>query len=276
MKALVRIFLAACLMCAGIATHAQVTANFSADSLIGCDQLSVNFTDLSTGPVSSWNWVIYNSGGTPVGTSILPDPSFLLVDPGTYDVELTVCDGAGACDVLYLAAYLELYESPDAVYTSSVSSGCPPLSVTFTDVTTYPSSSPVNRFWIITGGPPMPSTPSISYTFTTPGWYDVILVVEDDNGCEAFYVDSVEVFAPPVVSIAATDSTSCGAPFTTTFGTAITGTGPFSYSWDFGDGGSSTASNPTHTYTALGNYDVSVTITDGNGCVTTETVPSLI
>ncbi len=38
-----------------------------------------------------------------------------------------------------------------------------------------------------------------------------------------------------------------------------------SYAWDFGDGGTSTAVNPTHTYTATGTYNVSLTVTDDGG-----------
>ena len=38
---------------------------------------------------------------------------------------------------------------------------------------------------------------------------------------------------------------------------------PITYSWDFGDGTSSTASNPVHTYTEAGQYVVRLTVSDG-------------
>ena len=34
------------------------------------------------------------------------------------------------------------------------------------------------------------------------------------------------------------------------------------YAWDFGDGGTSTAANPTHTYTANGKYTATLTVRD--------------
>ncbi len=49
-------------------------------------------------------------------------------------------------------------------------------------------------------------------------------------------------------------------------GSAITG-----YNWNFGDGGTSTAQNPTHTYAAPGTYNVTLTVTNATGCTGTIT-----
>jgi PKD repeat protein len=43
------------------------------------------------------------------------------------------------------------------------------------------------------------------------------------------------------------------------------GAGPFTYAWDFGDGGTSTEQNPTHEYTEGGLYSATVTITNECG-----------
>ena len=37
------------------------------------------------------------------------------------------------------------------------------------------------------------------------------------------------------------------------------------YAWDFGDGGTSSSANPSHTYAAAGNYPVTLTVTDNDG-----------
>ncbi|MBI4930325.1 MAG: PKD domain-containing protein [Bacteroidetes bacterium] len=47
----------------------------------------------------------------------------------------------------------------------------------------------------------------------------------------------------------------------------ITGTAPFTYYWDFGDGNNSTQPAPSHTYTVAGNYIICLTVTDANGCI---------
>lgn len=44
-----------------------------------------------------------------------------------------------------------------------------------------------------------------------------------------------------------------------------------SRAWDFGDGGTSTATNPSHTYAAAGTYSVSLTVTDNGGATNTKT-----
>jgi PKD repeat protein len=44
-----------------------------------------------------------------------------------------------------------------------------------------------------------------------------------------------------------------------------------SRSWTFGDGATSTATNPSHTYAASGSYSVSLTVTDNGGATNTKT-----
>ena len=44
----------------------------------------------------------------------------------------------------------------------------------------------------------------------------------------------------------------------------------YSWSWDFGDGTTSTEQNPTHTYTSLGEYPVELTVVDDTGAIATD------
>jgi PKD repeat protein len=44
-----------------------------------------------------------------------------------------------------------------------------------------------------------------------------------------------------------------------------------SRAWNFGDGGTSTATNPSHTYAAAGTYNVALTVTDNGGATNTKT-----
>jgi len=49
-----------------------------------------------------------------------------------------------------------------------------------------------------------------------------------------------------------------------------------SWAWNFGDGGTSSAQSPSHTYAAAGTYNVTLTITDMSGCTNTYTHPVTI
>src|SRR5688572_22445612 len=86
---------------------------------------------------------------------------------------------------------------------------------------------------------------------TTNAWYAV--------GVGNSYVPTVIAdFSAPV-------TTSCSAPFTVSF--TNTSTNGTSFDWDFGDGGTSSTNNPSHTYTAAGIYTVTLEA-DGGACGT--------
>ncbi|MCQ1538861.1 PKD domain-containing protein [Methanocalculus taiwanensis] len=72
-------------------------------------------------------------------------------------------------------------------------------------------------------------------------------------------LDKYNAGCPPVVNITA-NVTSGTAPLAVQFND-LTSHSPTAWAWDFGDGGTSTLQNPTHTYLAQGNYTVSLTVT---------------
>ena len=58
---------------------------------------------------------------------------------------------------------------------------------------------------------------------------------------------------------------------------ALGGTKPYSYGWDFGDGSPvTTTQNPTHTYTSPGTYTATLTVTDVTNCIDTDTAGIVI
>jgi outer membrane protein assembly factor BamB len=54
-------------------------------------------------------------------------------------------------------------------------------------------------------------------------------------------------------------------------GTVYGGIPPYSYHWDFGDGQTSNEQNPTHSYSAVGNFTVTFTVTDSEGNSSSDT-----
>ncbi len=111
----------------------------------------------------------------------------------------------------------------------------------------------------------MSVSPSVNTTYS--------LTVTDANGCTINSSTSVTVGTSPSVAFVANTTTFCGNACVNFTSTAIAAV---SYSWNFGDGGTSTLANPTYCYTAVGNYIVSVLVTSIGGCTFTYSLPNYI
>lgn len=88
----------------------------------------------------------------------------------------------------------------------------------------------------------------------------------------------IELVAPVVTFAYNNDSSCSGTPIT--FTSSISGDAPYTYQWDFGDGGVSALANPIHAFTAVGcgtqNFNVKLIVTDRNGVSTSLTKVVLV
>jgi PKD repeat protein len=105
---------------------------------------------------------------------------------------------------------------------------------------------------------------------------DEYLVVWQDNragqGNDDIYGQRVAP-GPPLMAAALAQPTSGCMPLQVCFtGTVSGGTGPYSYRWVFGDGGTSNEPNPCHTYNNSGTYTATLTVTDVHDCSDTKAV----
>lgn len=113
-----------------------------------------------------------------------------------------------------------------------------------------------------------------AYTFTTPGVYTVTLNVTDADGNWA--TDTVVVtvldITPPIANAGADQTVDEDTSVTFDASGSSDNVGIVSYEWDFGDGTTGTEKTPTHTYTHLGSYTVTLTVKDAAGNISTDTV----
>ncbi len=105
--------------------------------------------------------------------------------------------------------------------------------------------------------------------YAMPGKYaPTKLTSSYDIASFRFDFESVGVFA----NITPGPNDSGCAPYAVTFSNGTTGIGGTSYTWDFGDGSpASTATSPTHTYTAPGTYTVKLVAFNGGVCAGLDT-----
>jgi len=230
------------------------TADFSGTPTSGCAPLEVCFTDGSTGSPTSWSWS-FGDGGT----SAERNPCHTYAAPGAYTVSLTATNGCGS-DSETKAGYIQVGGPPTAAFSGTPTSGCAPLEVCFTDAST---GNPTSWSWSFgDGGTSTEQNPC--NTYDTPGSYTVSLTVANACGSDTEMKEHyITVGGPPTAAFSGTPTSGC-APLEVCFTDASTGT-PTSWSWAFGDGGTSGAQNPCHTYNAPGSYTVSLTVTNACG-----------
>jgi PKD repeat protein len=157
-----------------------------------------------------------------------------------------------------------------ANFTSDVTSGCTMTEISFSDL----SVDAAKWWWDFGDGSPVDTTQNPTHVYIQPGTYTVSLKVNNLNGCS----DSISELSyitinPPLANFSATPVTACTVPHTVFF--TDQSVLPDTWNWDFGDGNTSTAQNPIHTYTTLGTFEVILLVTDTlTGC--TDTAKTII
>ena len=154
-------------------------------------------------------------------------------------------------------------QPPVADFSGNPTSGTAPLAVAFTDLST---NSPTSWSWAFgDGGASTAQNPS--HTYTSANAYTVSLTATNSAGSNTKtknnYITVTSGGQPPVAQFVG-NPTSGTAPLAVSFTDQSTNS-PTSWSWAFGDGGTSTAHNPSHTYNTAAQYTVSLIATNQYG-----------
>ena len=153
---------------------------------------------------------------------------------------------------------------PVAGFSGAPTTGTVPLTVSFSDSS---QNGPSSWNWSFGDGNGS-SSQNPSHTYTVAGTYSVSLTVTNADGSDSltrtdYVVVNPDVPEPPVADFVGTP-TAGTAPLLVSFTDQSTGD-PTSWSWSFGDGATSSARNPDHTYTSEGSYTVTLTVTNADG-----------
>ena len=151
--------------------------------------------------------------------------------------------------------------APTAAFTATPTSGSVPLTVKFTDMS---ANNPASWSWDFGDGSTS-TDQNPSHTYQNTGRYTVKLTVTNDLGSNTkTKSDYIMVNGSLPVADFSANTTTGAAPLTVSFTDKSTGK-PTSWSWDFGDGSTSTEQNPTHIYQNAGKYTVKLTASNDQG-----------
>lgn len=183
--------------------------------------------------------------------------------PGTYRFYVTAFNANGESAASNTASATIGSSAITASFTVNPSSGVANSTVfSFTDQSTGTVTS---RSWSFGDGATA-STSTATHVYAVPGQYTVTLTVSGNGGSSQ---------ASRVVGVSqAVAASFVYSPANPTAGQSVAFTdqstgGPASWSWDFGDGASSTQQNPSHAYTFAGTYPVRLTVSAGGSSSST-------
>ncbi len=246
-------------------------ASFSFSPVNPCAGNPVTFISNSLpgdAPVATWNW---DFGDGNVLTTTTGMTSHTYSAGNAYPVSVIITDTNGCSD--NFDTVVVVVPVPVAGLSFSPTFYCNvPATVSFSNNSVAAGNA--SYLWYFGDGSTS-SQVNPQHTYTSPGNYFVSLVVELNSNCR----DSITYATPvnvggPVITLSASDTSVCdGEAILFSFNSVPP---PVAYQWDFGDGTTSAFSPIFHVFPGPGNYSVSVTAFDGNGCSSTESFPAVV
>ncbi len=256
----------------------QPFASFSVSSPV-CAKSPVRFSDLSVpnaGSLIEWRWD-FGDGNTQTNFNSNPF-NHQYATAGTYNVKLTVKTNNGCYDDTTLVVTINA--TPDVNFNLPGNLCLPNASATFTNNTTISDGTIATVTYLWNFGDPASgalntsTATSPTHIYTSTGTYPVRLTATSVQGCSydttinfsAIYAAPLAIFTP-LAQVCMNDSIQ--------FTDQSTPVGSISsWSWDFGDGGTSILQNPKHRWNMAGTFTVTLTVTSNAGCPSIATAQS--
>lgn len=246
--------------------HNGPTAAFIASPMQSCNaSQKVNFTDQSTGGPLTYFWNL-DAGST----STQQNP-FHVYTQQIVNVKETVTDTNGC-----VAHAVKQIKVTDIIadFAANKTTTCANQKIQFTSLSNFTGTS-----WQWDFGDGTTSTVfSPIKTYTTPGLYTVNFVIHDgicaDSIKKTSYITVTSGFSVSQATFGADSTMTCGRAIPVNFTNATPGGSTFH--WDFGNGDTSNLENPTEIFPDGGNYTITLTVMDTNGCSVTGQISNLI
>jgi gliding motility-associated-like protein len=250
---------------AGVVAGIRSSINGRIRDTSGCVPVNAVFTDT----IAVAKQYIWDFGDGTRDTTTVPTTSHDFKNTGNYGVMLIGVD-SGTCNI-YDTSYVTMRVRNDAASLALRASKLPPCtSLTYQfDNTSMPSAGKqfqANSFRIDfgDGSSQLLGAGSVSHTYAAVGTYTIGLVLLDTGFCNQADSLTLQIrISPNVKAQFMTPVLGC-IPYTAVFNN--TSEGGLQFNWDFGDGTTSSETNPTHLYPSVGSYTVKLVATDSTTC----------
>lgn len=246
------------------------TAGFNSNPEV-CLSDSLQFTSTSTGnggTIDQYNWDF--GDGSPVVNGAAPKKRW--ATSGTKTIRHWIHTDQGCySDTITRTIYVNNLPTSDFTISSP---RCQGQNITFTDAST-PNDGVINAWsWDMGDGATFNTSGPINHPYATTGTFNASLRVTTNKGCTsaAPTVKQVQVYNNPVAKFGLPEAcVSDAVQFSDSSSIADGTQSQFTYAWNFGDPGSgvnntSSVKNPTHLFTAAGNYNIRLVVTSNQGC----------
>lgn len=232
----------------------RVNSFFNTSNTQGCAPFTVDFTNFSTlGTFISWDF----GDGNQLSVD---NPTYTFQEAGQYTVTQYA---SNSCASDSSTIFIEVLPSPEVSFTYPASL-CKDQVIEFTNT----SIGLAGSIWDFGTGDTSDLANPV-YQFRETGVFTVSLTgIAPNTGCRTTISQDIPIGTPPLPAFDMPVANGC-IPLTIQFTNRSTG-GTY-YQWDFGDGNSSVASNPEHTYLEAGDYEVNLKVSDENGCTSDTT-----
>jgi gliding motility-associated-like protein len=236
-----------------------------------CNGYTVNFTSNSSGAFS-YNWDFGDISITN-DTSNIETPTWTYADTGLYSVSLIINQGTLCVDT-QTTDFL-IYPLLNASFTPPQGQCFLGNGFDFQGIGTFSTyASYVWSFGSLASPDSSFALNPTQVSFQNSGNHLVTFTVSE-NGCTKTYTDSIVVYPQPEALFDVSTDTLCVLN-PVSFIDSSTSDSPLNYLWSFGNGTSSTLSNPTTEYAQAGSYNVSLLVTSENVCTDTYNLPTAL
>lgn len=256
-----------------ISKNTQIYSLPSADFIAknnckGQNTLFENHSTPGDNPLTNYYWIPFNKTDTNLNE--------FFAAPTTVNVSLIAIDAKGCRDTV--TKNIVIFDKPDAGILPGDSIICENEPLALNDSSLRGVSAPITSYlWDMQPDNVVDyTTKNVSHSYSNGGDYFVYHIVIDSNNCSDTAVKKIHVNKNPIASF--TNQPTCIGKVATFTSNSKAGDAPLSslsYSWTFVNSPpNSTGISTTHTFNQGGNFDVTLSISDANGCndVLTKTI----